>query len=181
MFAKAREIDFVKRSPNSSLQLFAFDPTFNIYFSIFIQQVAKHLAHTYGTKAPEVAKLANITGSRWPVVGKRLVEQFPYIEAEIRYGVQEYACTIVDFLARRTRLAFLNAQAAADAIPKIADIMAKEMNWSKDKKEVNRRESNLVPSVSHLPVPWALEREGGRRRDLGNEVDARVSEETTES
>ena len=122
-------------------------------FSIFVQQVAKHLAHTYGTKAPEVAKLANINGSRWPVVGKRLVEQFPYIEAEIRYGVQEYACTIVDFLARRTRLAFLNAQAAADAIPKIADIMAKEMNWSKAKKEVNRRESNLVPRVSPLPVP----------------------------
>lgn len=64
------------------------------------------------------------------------MDEFPYIEAEIRYGVQEYACTIVDFLARRTRLAFLNAQAAADAIPKIADIMAKELNWSKAKKEV---------------------------------------------
>ena len=82
------------------------------------------------------------------MVGKRLVEQFPYIEAEIRYGVQEYACTIVDFLARRTRLAFLNAQAAADAIPKIADVMAKELNWSKAKKEVTRRESNLIPRVS---------------------------------
>ena len=43
---------------------------------------------------------------------------------------------MVDFLARRTRLAFLNAQAAADAIPKIADIMAKELKWSKAKKEV---------------------------------------------
>lgn len=104
--------------------------------SISVKQVAKHLAHSYGTKAPEVIKLAKVTGSRWPVLGKRLVDEFPYIEAEIRYGVQEYACTIVDFLARRTRLAFLNAQAAADAIPKIADIMAKELNWSKAKKEV---------------------------------------------
>ena len=103
---------------------------------ISVKQVAKHLAHSYGTKAPEVIKLAKVTGSRWPVLGKRLVDEFPYIEAEIRYGVQEYACTIVDFLARRTRLAFLNAQAAADAIPKIADIMAKELNWSKAKKEV---------------------------------------------
>ena len=84
-----------------------------------------------------MAKLASITGSRWPVVGKRLVEQFPYIEAEIKYGVKEYACTIVDFLARRTRLAFLNAEAAADAIPKIAEIMAKELKWSKTEKEVN--------------------------------------------
>ena len=104
--------------------------------SISVKQVAKHLAHSYGTKAPEVIKLAKVTGSRWPVLGKRLVDEFPYIEAEIRYGVQEYACTIVDFLARRTRLAFLNAQAAADATPKIADIMAKELNWSKAKKEV---------------------------------------------
>ena len=77
-----------------------------------------------------------MTGNRWPVLGKRLVDEFPYIEAEIRYGVQEYACTIVDFLARRTRLAFLNAQVAADAIPKIAEIMAKELKWSKAKKEV---------------------------------------------
>ena len=113
-------------------------------------------------------------------MGKRLVEQFPYIEAEIRYGVQEYACTIVDFLARRTRLAFLNAQAAADAIPKIADIMAKEMNWSKAKKEVSRRENILVPRVSPLPVPWALEREGREEERPWNEVDARVSEEATE-
>ena len=64
------------------------------------------------------------------------MDEFPYIEAEICYGVQEYACTIVDILARRTRLAFLNAQIAADAIPKIADIMAKELKWSKAKKEV---------------------------------------------
>lgn len=103
---------------------------------MFLIQIAKHLSHTYGNKAPEVAKLANITGRRWPVVGKRLLEQFPYIEAEIKYAVQEYACTVVDFLARRTRLAFLNAQAAADAIPKIADIMARELKWSKAKKEV---------------------------------------------
>ena len=105
--------------------------------STFLVKVAKHLSHTYGSKAPEVAKLASITGSRWPVVGKRLVEQFPYIEAEIQYAVKEYACTVVDFLARRTRLAFLNAEAAADAIPKIAEIMAKELKWSKTKKEVS--------------------------------------------
>ena len=107
-------------------------------------KVAKHLARTYGNKAPEVAKLANITGSRWPVIGKRLLEQFPYIEAEVRYSVQEYACTIVDFLARRTRLAFLNAQAAADAIPKIADIMGKELCWSKAKQQV-KNWGNFIP------------------------------------
>lgn len=46
-------------------------------------QVAQHLAATYGDKAFEVAKLAKVTGKRWPIVGKRLVSEFPYIEAEV--------------------------------------------------------------------------------------------------
>ncbi|KAM6333116.1 glycerol-3-phosphate dehydrogenase, mitochondrial isoform 2-T2 [Podargus strigoides] len=45
-------------------------------------EVAQHLASTYGDKAFEVAKIAQVTGKRWPVVGKRLVSEFPYIEAE---------------------------------------------------------------------------------------------------
>lgn len=46
-------------------------------------QVAQHLASTYGDKAFEVAKIAQVTGKRWPIVGKRLVSEFPYIEAEV--------------------------------------------------------------------------------------------------
>lgn len=30
-------------------------------------EVAKHLAHTYGDRAFSVAKLANMTGKRWPI------------------------------------------------------------------------------------------------------------------
>ena len=36
-------------------------------------QVAKNLANTYGDKAPEVAKLASLTGRRWPVLGQLVV------------------------------------------------------------------------------------------------------------
>ena len=46
-------------------------------------EVAKHLSHTYGDRAVEVAKLAAVTGKRYPVISKRLVEDFPYIEAEV--------------------------------------------------------------------------------------------------
>ena len=42
-------------------------------------QVAQHLAATYGGKAFDVAKMAQVTGQRWPIVGKRLVSEFPYI------------------------------------------------------------------------------------------------------
>ncbi|MPD06278.1 Glycerol-3-phosphate dehydrogenase, mitochondrial [Portunus trituberculatus] len=30
-------------------------------------EVAKHLAHTYGDRAFSVAKLASLTGKRWPI------------------------------------------------------------------------------------------------------------------
>ena len=35
-------------------------------------EVAKHLAHTYGDRAFSVAKLASLTGKRWPI-GKFLL------------------------------------------------------------------------------------------------------------
>ncbi len=46
-------------------------------------EVAKHLANTYGDRAFSVAKLSALTGKRYPVVGKRLHSEFPYIDAEV--------------------------------------------------------------------------------------------------
>lgn len=48
-------------------------------------QVAQHLVATYGGKAFDVAKMAQVTGQRWPIVGKRLVSEFPYIEGEVKW------------------------------------------------------------------------------------------------
>lgn len=39
-------------------------------------------------------------------------------------------------IARRLRLAFLNVQAAQEALPTIVNIMAEELNWSDDEKQV---------------------------------------------
>ncbi|KAL4216955.1 glycerol-3-phosphate dehydrogenase [Mactra antiquata] len=98
-------------------------------------EVAQHLAGTYGDKAFKVAKMATLTGKRWPVVGRRLHEEFPYLEAEVRYAVREYACTAIDVLARRTRLAFCNVHAAEEALPRIIQIMAEELKWSKQRQQ----------------------------------------------
>lgn len=48
-------------------------------------QVAQHLANTYGDQAFSVAKQASLTGKKWPILGRRLHEQFPYIEAEVNF------------------------------------------------------------------------------------------------
>lgn len=53
-----------------------------------------------------------------------------------RYGIREYACTAIDMIARRMRLAFLNVQAAQEALPGIIEIMAEELKWSNDEKKV---------------------------------------------
>ena len=68
--------------------------------------------------------------------GLRLSQEFPYIEAEVKYAIKEYACTAIDVLARRTRLAFLNVQAADEALPRIIDIMSAELGWDKNRKQV---------------------------------------------
>ncbi|XP_043097718.1 glycerol-3-phosphate dehydrogenase, mitochondrial isoform X1 [Puntigrus tetrazona] len=98
-------------------------------------EVAQHLAATYGGRAFEVAKMAQVTGKRWPIVGKRLVSEFPYIESEVQYAVKEYACTAIDVISRRTRLGFLNVQAADEALPRIVEIMGKELQWTEQKKK----------------------------------------------
>lgn len=92
--------------------------------------VAQHLANTYGDRSFVVARMCKMTGKRWPIVGQRLHEEFPYLDAEVRYAVREYAQTAVDVIARRIRLAFLNTYAAHEVLEKVVQIMGEELKWS---------------------------------------------------
>ncbi|THD24019.1 Mitochondrial glycerol-3-phosphate dehydrogenase [Fasciola hepatica] len=97
--------------------------------------VARHLTGVYGDKAISIANIASLTGMRWPILGKKLHPEFPFIEAEVKWACQEYACRAVDFVARRTRLAFLNAIAAQEALPRIVELMGAELGWDKKKQK----------------------------------------------
>lgn len=58
---------------------------------------------------------------------------FPYLKAEIIWAVRnEMAINVEDFLARRTRMLFLNARAAIESVEVVAEMMAAEMQ--KDEK-----------------------------------------------
>lgn len=98
------------------------------------QDTATHLAKTYGGRAWEVCELSSPTNQAWPRFGIPLAPNYPYIDAEVIYACREYACTIEDVLSRRTRLAFLNKDAANSAIPRVADLMAEELGWTQDVK-----------------------------------------------
>lgn len=49
----------------------------------------------------------------------------------ISLWTQEYALKAVDVLARRTRLAFIDSKAAHGAAPRVVEIMAELLGWSK--------------------------------------------------
>ncbi|KAH8693094.1 mitochondrial glycerol-3-phosphate dehydrogenase [Talaromyces proteolyticus] len=115
--------------------------------------VAKHLTGSYGDRAWQVAALSSPTFSRFPIRGKRISKLYPFIDGEVRYAVRhEYAETAVDVIARRTRLAFLNAQAALEALPGVIDLMAEELKWDEKRKDVEWTDSVTYLASMGLPA-----------------------------
>ena len=114
--------------------------------------VAQHLAGAYGDRAWTVADLSTPTGLRFPIRGKLLNTLYPFVDGEVRYAVRhEYAQTVVDVLARRTRLAFLNAQAALESLPMVIDIMGEELKWTPQRKE--KEWNDTVTFLASMGLP----------------------------
>ena len=94
-----------------------------------------HLA-VYGADRGKVEKLAaSETGLR-----ELLDARLPYLQAEVVWAArEEMARTVEDVLARRTRSLLLDSSAAAAAAPRVAQILAKELNrdqsWQKKQVE----------------------------------------------
>jgi glycerol-3-phosphate dehydrogenase len=91
-----------------------------------------HLA-VYGSDAPLIRDLMR-TDSR---LAEPLDPDLPYCGAEVIWAVrEEMARTVEDVLARRTRALFLNAKAATRMVPRVAELMAKELGrdgvWQKE-------------------------------------------------
>jgi glycerol-3-phosphate dehydrogenase len=80
----------------------------------------------YGSDAPKIRDLIK----RIPTLGEALHRALPILKAEVIWAVQnEMARTIEDVLARRTRALFLNARAAMEMAPTVANLMASELGW----------------------------------------------------
>ena len=87
--------------------------------------VATHLGHAYGDRMEAVCTLA---GQEWM---QRLAPQHPYLEAEVVWAVrEESALRVMDVLARRTRLAFLDRAVARSCVTRVAQLMGAELGWS---------------------------------------------------
>jgi glycerol-3-phosphate dehydrogenase len=81
----------------------------------------------YGSDAYEIRELIEADAH----LGERLHADLPYVKAEVIWAARhEMARTVEDILARRTRSLFLNAPAALEMAPAVADLMAAELGWS---------------------------------------------------
>lgn len=126
------------------------------------QDVGLHLAENYGTRALMVGEWVR-DGRRGGTSGsgsgggggekyrERLVPHHPFIAAEVAHAVTcEYALSVTDVLARRTRLAFLDTQAAASAIPRVGEIMGELLGWSKEKRAKEEEDAQRFLDTMHI-------------------------------
>jgi glycerol-3-phosphate dehydrogenase len=96
------------------------------------KDIAQHLYRCYGACAKEVANIMQQSA----VLAKRIIPDFPFVLAEIKYAVQvEKCCTLRDFLARRIRLEILDWKSTLQAVPVVAQVMAKELSWSESEQQ----------------------------------------------
>lgn len=93
------------------------------------KDVAKHLVHNYGTRALQVAQIA--VSRPGGELMQRLVRKHPYLRAEVVFAVQqEMACRAVDFIARRSRLAFTDTESSLASTEAVVALMGDELEWS---------------------------------------------------
>lgn len=73
-----------------------------------------------------------------PLALQLIHPDFPITTADVVYSARyEHCMTVEDFVARRSRLAFINVAAAREASKVVADVLAREFKWS-DKEKANQ-------------------------------------------
>jgi len=78
----------------------------------------------HGSPENDIRSLVNAH----PLLGEKIHHRLPYLRAEIVWAArEELAMTVDDALSRRTRSLLLDAQAAIDAAPLVAALLAEEL------------------------------------------------------
>lgn len=83
--------------------------------------------------------------------GERLCADLPYTTGDVRNAVvNEFARSIEDVLARRTRILFIDARAALEIAPDVAAIVGELLGWTEEKKAKEVEEFTAV-AAGYLP------------------------------
>jgi len=96
------------------------------------QDITQHLSNNYGTEAQTVLEMAAQDAS----LATRLVDDLPYIKAEVLYAVRnEMAMTPDDVLARRTSITLEDRKRGLGIVNEVAAVMAQELGWSAEHQQ----------------------------------------------
>jgi glycerol-3-phosphate dehydrogenase len=111
---------------------------------------AEHLVARYGSEARQVALIAATEDLSAP-----LVEGLPYLKAEAVWAIRhEYAMSIDDVLARRTRLTLEDRDHGKEAAVFVADLLADTLGWTSPQRESAVEQYRRSVSVEYgVPGP----------------------------
>jgi glycerol-3-phosphate dehydrogenase len=105
--------------------------------------VSERLALAYGSRWRNVWSYAQRDAS----LAKRLVDDLPYLTAEVPHAVErEMACTLADVLVRRTHVAFETRDHGRAAARRIAPLVGAMLGWSDEERDrqVERYDSDVL-------------------------------------
>ena len=105
----------------------------------------------YGADWPHIEKLRKDE----PALAELIHPELPYSCAEVVWSVRfEMARRLEDVLSRRTRALLLNARATLESASKVADLMAKELDWDENRKADEIKAFEAIAKRYILPENW---------------------------
>lgn len=84
-------------------------------------------------------------------LAEKIHPDYPYLLAQVAWAIDhESALTLEDILARRIRLLFLDARAAAQSAEKVARFMAKRLQWDDERLQTELNNFTAKAAQYHL-------------------------------
>ncbi len=106
-------------------------------------EVARHLASTYGARAPSIRARVAVDAA----LGARLDPELPFVLAEVDAAVEEeLGCTLADVLERRVPLLLRGRDQGLGAAPRVAERMGALLGW--DAKQTERELARYREAVA---------------------------------
>jgi glycerol-3-phosphate dehydrogenase len=94
--------------------------------SEFDADIARHLVEAYGPGATNVLEIIRED----PQLSSRITSEMTYLWAEVVYAARyEMAMRLIDFMLRRTQLAYRLSDHGRSIVQNVACMMAKELEW----------------------------------------------------
>jgi glycerol-3-phosphate dehydrogenase len=128
-------------------------------FEDFVRKATEEAGKDFGVPTLIAERILRTYGSRWrqvlgpireaPALAEPLPGDPPVLAAEVQFAIRhEMAANVEDFLVRRSGLNWLAACSLREAAPAVAEIFARELGWSPE-----RREASLAGFARCCSVP----------------------------